>query len=253
MTPSWPFEMYTRSSELTATMASILAEARWRARDVLSRRDLATALELLDAQAAELGLSPAARDQMLSLALTAAARDATARRDVLTVSPAIFVSYDDDLERARLMIRRQVFHNAPKNWSTALDSAMDFLHVLTKEVSGDAAEASRASRLQCELLMQELLWDHPHIPATPDTRLAMFFSVPVLKGSFDGIPIQQKRLEQAKQRTLHARSWSRGFMRGFRKLLPGRPPEIVGEQRAKDRLHVGTAVSRTIQVTHGKP
>jgi hypothetical protein len=59
--------------------AAAVAEARWEAADLLSRRP-ALAADLLRGHAAELAASPTARDQLLGLALERAAADLDAGR-----------------------------------------------------------------------------------------------------------------------------------------------------------------------------
>lgn len=242
----WSLEMGIRSSELNAMMASVLVEARWLARDVLSRREAAAAIELLDAHAAELALSSAARDQLLSVALTAAVCDVTAKRDVLVASPTIFISYDDDLEHARSVVRRDVFNTAPKTWPMALDVAVSLLQSLAEAPSGDKEAESGTSRLQCILRMQELLWDHPHIPATPDTRLAMLFSVPVLKGLIDGRSAQQERYERVYKHSLRPGEWSRRFTRRFQRLFLFEWPRPFRASNNPKGNHANSPPSRQI-------
>lgn len=69
-----------------ADEAAAVAEARWEAADLLSRRP-ALAADLLRGHAAELAASPARSDQLLSLALERAAADLDAGRAPLADAP----------------------------------------------------------------------------------------------------------------------------------------------------------------------
>jgi hypothetical protein len=87
-----------------ADEAAAVAEARWEAADLLSRRP-ALAADLLRGHAAELATSPVARDQLLGLALERAAADLDAGRAPLADGP--------DLAPPSGQVRR------PANWRLA--------------------------------------------------------------------------------------------------------------------------------------
>jgi hypothetical protein len=164
-----------------AAVAAVLATARWEAHDLLTRRSPESANELLIAHAAELALSPDARDQLLSVALSEAAFSVATGRAVLLNPPTVFVDYDSTSETARHTIRDKVFHYATDHWQAGLDDAAIFTRTLSMDAIPMNGFAHSTTLTEAAVNLQRYLWDHPKTPAETHIRLVMFLSLPMLE------------------------------------------------------------------------
>lgn len=165
-----------------AIAAAVLAKARWEARDLLSRRSRESAIELLFAHAAELALSPNAPDQLLGVALSAAAQSVAEGRAVLASPPTVFVDYDGKLHATRRAIRNKVFHYATDHWQAALEQAALFTQASQAQENPKNGFADSTKGLtEAAIELQRHLWDHPQIRADAHIRLVMFLSLPMLE------------------------------------------------------------------------
>lgn len=164
-----------------AAAAAVLATARWEAHDLLARRPPESANELLIAHAAELALSPDARDQLLSVALSEAAISAATGRAVLPNPPSVFVDYDSKSETARHGIRSKVLYYATDQWQAGLDGAAIFTRSLSMDAKPVLGFTHSTNLTEAAVKLQRYLWDHPKIPADTHLRLVMFLSLPMLE------------------------------------------------------------------------
>ena len=159
----------------TAALGAI-TEARWERDDLLSRRSMAGAPDLLRGHAAEMAFSPLARDQVLSLALIVAADDLEAGRapaggwDLLLPEPG-------PDEAARLEVRARVLNLGAVPTLEARAVAEDLERRLRPECAGDH---ELAARLTGDANLHEILWDDPRLPGGDRARLTMLFSIPRL-------------------------------------------------------------------------
>ena len=149
--------------------------ARWEASDFSNRfRDLAVP-DLLRARAAGLARSGAGRDQLLSLALAAAADDLQHGRAPLGAG-ALFWSEAANDPAERLRIQREVLA-----LSGSADVAADALALhLEAEHRRDVGPGGVATRLVRDARLHKRLWDDPRLRADARTRLVMLCSVPRL-------------------------------------------------------------------------
>lgn len=157
---------------LAAASSEALCAARWERIDLETRRPGAAHRELLLARAAELALSPVGRDQLMSLALErgASSVDPDASLIDTSVRPA---------ERAR--IARSVFGRGPRRSSETEALVVQIEDEHARRLGREARFDLMPERLLQDAILQELLWDHPDIPASDDTRLTMLCSVPRLR------------------------------------------------------------------------
>jgi hypothetical protein len=154
-----------------------LMDARWESSDLLSRRAPQLTPDLLRGHAAELAASPIGRDQLLSIALDAAARDLDQGRSALA-NGALFLIDDPSPEaEARTAVRNAALSQGGVPLAESQRVADD----IEQRQRRECIEVRELSlRLTAEARLQELLWDDPRIPADSRTRLVMLCSVPRL-------------------------------------------------------------------------
>lgn len=152
-------------------------QARWQSRDLLSRRSLDAAPDLLRGQAAEMAFSPHARDQILSLALSAAAAELERGGATKATGLPAFLDGPAPSEAARLVVRGEVFHSGPLRASASrkVADAIERRHRPDCRSRREIAE-----RLREDAALHTLLWDDPRLPCDSRTRLLMLFSIPKL-------------------------------------------------------------------------
>lgn len=159
----------------TAVLAAVV-EAGLRDDGVFLRR-LVAAPDLLRRHAAAMAASPIARDQILALALTAAAEDLERRRPPRTRGLGALVEGGEVTEDARLEVRRQVFrHGAPP----AAESRRVVEDLERRYQPECATPRALSRRLRDDARLHELFWDDPRLACDGRTRLVMMSSVPAL-------------------------------------------------------------------------
>ena len=152
--------------------------ARWEAAELLSRRTPEAASDLLRGRAAELAGSAAARHQLLSLALDAAADDIQKGVAPLT-GGARFLSDLAVEETARRRVQREVLSWAKlEGTADIVVGEVEAQH--RRELGGVGAFADLAGRLLEDARLHKLLWDDPRLPADVNPRRALLASIPRL-------------------------------------------------------------------------
>ncbi len=157
---------------IEAAVAEAVSGARWERIDLETRRPDCTHSDLMLAKAAELAMSPVARDQLMSLALERVGQGQQ------TDAPLIGEA-DAAGDRARIASR--VFALGPHKAADteALVLALEARHAA--RLRQDVCSALLAQCLLQDAALQEALWDHPEIPAGDSVRLTMLCSIPKLR------------------------------------------------------------------------
>lgn len=164
-------------SLVTAAAIVALMEARWESNDLLSRRSITLAPDLLRGHAAELAASAIGRDQLLGLALEEAARDLEGGRPPLADGPLFLVDEPARACPGRSALRDEVLGGG----GVPLAESQRVADEIEQRQRRECIEVRELSqRLVSEARLQELLWDDPRIPATGRTRLVMLCSAPRL-------------------------------------------------------------------------
>jgi hypothetical protein len=165
-----------KSHIAAAAALGAITHARWQSRELLSRRSMAVAADLLRGHAAELTFSPIGRDQLLSLALVAAADDVEHDRQPRADRAAILPEPGPS-EADRSKVRQQVFQSGALPTAEASRVLDDVERRLRPECAHDRA---LSARLIEDAALHELLWDDPRLSCDQHTRRAMFGSIPLL-------------------------------------------------------------------------
>lgn len=155
-----------------AASAEALRAARWESIDLATRRPGGAHRDLLLARAAELAMSPVARDQLMSLALERGALESQPDTSLIDVQ-------ERSHERAR--IAKRVFGSDPHRASEteALVALIEARH--SSGPAQDGRFDRLSERLEQDAILHEALWDHPDIPASDAVRLAMLCAIPKLR------------------------------------------------------------------------
>jgi len=156
---------------LQAAASEAISAAWWDRLDLEARRPGEAITDLILGKAAELAFSPIARDQLMSLALMTGVRDTDGTKVLIetSVPPA---------ERA--IIAERVFRQGPHKASDTDALVAQIEERNTRDLDHDARFDLLPQRIRQDAALQELLWDHPDIPARDDVRLAMLCSIPKL-------------------------------------------------------------------------
>lgn len=156
---------------LQAAASEAISAAWWDRLDLEARRPGEAITDLILGKAAELAFSPIARDQLMSLALMTGVRDTDGTKVLIetSVPPA---------ERA--IIAEGVFRQGPHKASDTDALVAQIEERNTRDLDHDARFDLLPQRIRQDAALQELLWDHPDIPARDDVRLAMLCSIPKL-------------------------------------------------------------------------
>lgn len=194
--------------------------ARWECSDLLSRRDPRLAADLLRGHAAELTASPFARDQVLSLALEAAARDIDRGAAPLHQGAMFFFEGEACGARPRDAIRETILRQAspacgPGDVVAEFERRVAPEHLTVRELS---------LRMDAEAQLQESLWDDPRLAAQPSVRRAILCSVPRLAArAADLDPSRRRAIRKSKagRRAIPRPPASRGRPARWRGLAPG--------------------------------
>lgn len=161
-----------------AAIAEAVAGAQWDRVDLESRRPGPTADELMLAKAAELAMSPVARDQLMSLALEHAAQHFHPDYPVIEITCG---------PEAREVVAQRILALGPHKASEtdAVVTMVEERH--SRRLCQDVRFDLLADGLRQEAVLQEALWDHPDIPAADAVRLTMLCSVPRLRDRADAL------------------------------------------------------------------
>lgn len=156
---------------LEAAASEAISAAWWERVDLEARRPGEGHAELILDKAAELAFSPIGRDQLMSLALEKGVRDPGGPEPLVetSVPPA-----------ERMVIAKRVFQHAPHRTSETEALVARIEKRNARQLGHDTRYDLLPQRMRQEAALQEVLWDHPAIPAGDDVRLAMFCSVPKL-------------------------------------------------------------------------
>ncbi|MDB5421731.1 MAG: hypothetical protein JWR59_1678 [Brevundimonas sp.] len=156
---------------IDAAVSEAISGAQWERVDLESRRpDIAS--ELMLAKAAELALSPIARDQLMSLALEHGAQDFHPDYPIIDLACCA---------QERDLIARQILALGPHKASEteAVVEAVETRH--SERLRHNLRFDLLAECLQQDAILQEAFWNHPEIPATDAIRQAMLCSIPKLR------------------------------------------------------------------------
>jgi hypothetical protein len=163
---------HARRHIVAAATLGALREAARAGRGALSPGMRATGAGMLRGHAAALLTSPIARDQLLTLSLTAAAEDLDAGR-----CPGGKVRYALPRHRAdeamRPEIRRDAAAAGPVR-AAEIRRVVDGLELRHRPECAD--DVGLADRLAEEARLHQALWDDPGLRCAPHVRLVMLFS-----------------------------------------------------------------------------
>lgn len=167
---------YAKAHIVASAALGALTEAVWQSRDLLSGPCAEAAPDLLRRLAGEMACSPIARDQVLSLALCAAAGDLEAGLLPASAIERILLPPGPD-DIARLEVRAQVLG---LGFLPAADARRAADELERRHRPECASDLELSARLTAEANLHELLWDDPRLPGDDRVRLTMLFSVPAL-------------------------------------------------------------------------
>lgn len=162
----------TKNHIIAAALLGALIEARWRSGDLLSRKSAELAPDLLRGHAAEMAFSPIGRDQVLSLALSAAADDLEAGR-LPSDERASFLRAPGPDDSARSGIRRRTILLGASGGSEARGVVEELERRYRPECRN---ELELSGRLNEDAVLHDLLWDDPRLPCEDPVRLVMLSS-----------------------------------------------------------------------------
>ncbi len=160
---------------VVAAVSAALAEARWQSRELVSRRPPKAAADLLRGQAGEMAFSPIARDQILGLALSAAA--AELERGSRLVTELDVLDGPAPSEALRQLVRAEAYRSGPLPASQSRKVAETLER--RRRLEG-GSERDLAERLREEAALHTRLWDDPRLPSDSLGRLVMLCAVPKL-------------------------------------------------------------------------
>ena len=171
--------MPSPDSVLAAVVVTALMDARWESAELLSRRSSGAAPELLRARAAELSLSASGREQVLGLALAAAADDVEQARSPLGDGALFF--FAESVGRAEQLRWQRAVLALAGTADARADALVRELEAAHRQEGGQGVSAAElACRLREDALLHKRLWDDPRIPADAPTRLVMLCAIPRL-------------------------------------------------------------------------
>ena len=156
---------------LEAAASQAISAAWWEQVDLEARRPGVDHADLILGKAAELAFSPIGRDQLMSLALVKGVRDPAGPGPLIETSV---------LPAERAAIAKRVFRHAPHRTSETEALVVRIEEWNARQLGRDSRYDLLPQRIRQEAKLQEILWDHPAIPAGDDVRLAMLCSVPKL-------------------------------------------------------------------------
>lgn len=156
---------------LEAAASEAISAAWWERVDLEARRPGECHADLILGKAAELAFSPIGRDQLMSLALEKGVRDPDGPEPLVDISVP---------PEERAVIAKRVFRHAPHRASETEALVVRIEERTARQLDRDTRYDLLPQRIRQEAALQEILWDHPAIPAGDKVRLAMLCSVPKL-------------------------------------------------------------------------
>lgn len=161
-----------------AAVADAISTAQWERIDLQTRRPGQDFEELLLGKAAELAMSPVARDQLMSAALEHGAERFHPDHPVVDV---------DCCSAERSVISDRVFALGPHKASETEAVVLTIEEHHSRRLRQDARFDLLAECLRRDAVLQEALWNHPGIPASDPVRLTMLCTVSRLKQRADDL------------------------------------------------------------------
>lgn len=155
-----------------AAVIEAISAAEWDRIDLQTRRPRSASEELMLAKAAELAMSPVARDQLMSLALEQRSRLVSAEPSLIDVDCCV---------RERSLITDRILTLGPHRASDTNAVVQEIEERHAKRLRQDARFDLLAECLRQDAVLQEAFWNHPDIPATDAVRLTMLCSIPKLR------------------------------------------------------------------------
>lgn len=157
---------------IDAAISEAVAGAQWERVDLESRRPGLMSDELMLAKAAELALSPVARDQLMSLALEHRGQQFHPDYPVIDLKGCA---------NEREQISRRILAMGPHKASEteAVVEAVETRH--SRRLRQNVRFDLLSECLKQDAILQETFWNHPDIPATDAVRLTMLCSIPKLR------------------------------------------------------------------------
>ena len=156
---------------LEAAASEAICAAWWERVDLEARRPGEGHADLILGKAAELAFSPIGRDQLMSLALEKGVRDPGGPEPLVETSVP---------PEERAVIAKRVFRHAPHHTSETEALVVRIEERNARQLGRDTRFDLLPEWMRQEASLQEILWDHPAIPAGDEVRLAMLCSVPKL-------------------------------------------------------------------------
>lgn len=197
-----------------AASLAALTEAWRRREDLLAHGSAEAAPALLREHAAKMARSPLAQDQVLSLALLAAADDVGvgwggAASQFLLAEPG-----PEDAQR--LGVRMRVLNSS---FAPAADARHAARELERRHRPGCGSDRELAARLVADADLHERLWDDPRLPGDDRTRLIMLFAIPQLLERADALDLPEgprhggqpraRRRPSTAQRLVGRLTWAR--------------------------------------------
>lgn len=207
----------------SAALAAVI-ETRRRSVEGLSGQRLSAAPELLRGHAAGMRASPVGRDQILGLALRAAADELERGGSPEARSMNALVDGLDAAKEDRLEVRREVFRLGALPVAEALRVVDD----LERRFRPECATLRQLSRRLAEAArLHELLWDDPRLSCDDRTRAIMLASVPKLLERADQLDARASSAEGQAPRPQSppaVRRWALRLGGAWREALRRRAP-----------------------------
>lgn len=182
---------------IEAALADAVSVAQWEWIDLASRRPDCSHREWILGRAAELAMSPIARDQLLSLALERSAEGGAVNGPLIDLGCAC---------GERTLISKRIFGLGPHKAAEteALVRAIEERH--SRQLGSDSSFDRLPEHLEQDAVLHESLWDHPALPGSDTVRLAMLCSVPKLRDRVQDLTVPAKSWRQYLVRWLAALS-----------------------------------------------
>lgn len=172
--------MLNKSGVLARAIQAVSEEARWEAFDLLSRRGAEAAPELLRGRSGELAVSPAGRDQLLSLALdqTAASIQRGGKMPMSDLATLLVLHPLSDAAAARVQAEAERLIQSEA--SAVSQYALD----VVRSAEGSPGATSLPSDLLYEQArLNEVCWREARLPAEWPIRALMLASIPSLEAA----------------------------------------------------------------------
>lgn len=169
----------SKTAILAGAIETASEEARWQAFDLLSRRGLEATLDLLRGRSAELAVSAAGQNQLLSLALDQAAASLESAGDIPSVNLKPLLSLNPLPEVAAAETKQKAMRFIADD-AEVLRETFQSLFQLASDPRRPASAISE--RLYAQARLNEACWREVSLPAPDITRALMLAVVPALDG-----------------------------------------------------------------------